>query len=68
MASAKKCDICGALYESPICNDTVRIHLDFGYLGDRHVDLCDVCYGKLCNFVKPTLPKDFSADRQKVRW
>jgi hypothetical protein len=59
MANAKKCDVCGELYECPICNDVVRIHIDCGYLGDKYVDLCDICYGKLCNFVKPTLPKDY---------
>lgn len=55
----EKCDICGKLYESPICNDIVRIHL-----GDRYVDLCDECYDKLCNFVKPTLPKNYSVERK----
>lgn len=65
MANAKKCDICGKLYESPICNDAVRIQIDFGYLGDRYVDLCDYCYGKLCDFVNPTLPKDYSAERKR---
>lgn len=65
MANAKKCDICGNLYELPVCGDEVRIHLDFGYLGDRYVDLCDNCYGRLCDFVKPTLPKDYSVERKK---
>ena len=69
MGNAKKCDICGKLYETPICNDVVGIHLDFGYSGDRYVDLCEDCYGKLCNFVKPTLPKDYSVERKgKERW
>ena len=67
MADAKKCDICGELYEIPICNDVVKIHIDFVYLGDRYVDLCDDCYNKLCNFVKPTLPEDYSVKRLKVR-
>ena len=67
MANAKKCDLCKKLYESPICNDVIRIHLDFGYGYDRYVDLCDDCYGKLCDFVKPTLPKDYSVKRYKVR-
>ena len=65
MANAKKCDICGDLYESPICNDVVRIHLDFGHMGDRYVDLCDPCYRNVCNFIKPTLPKDYSVERRK---
>ena len=65
MANAKKCDKCGKLYELPICNDAIRIKMDFGYLGDRYVDLCDECYGKLCDFVKPTLPKDFSVERKR---
>lgn len=66
MANAKKCDICGQLYENPICNDAVRIHLDFGYGGDIYTDLCDDCYRKLCNFVRPALPKDVSVERK--RW
>ena len=65
MANAKKCDICGDLYELPICNDVVRIHLDFGHMGDRYVDLCDTCYRNVCNFVKPALPKDYSVERRK---
>ena len=65
MANAKKCDLCGKLYESLICNDVVRIHLDFGYTGDRYVDLCDGCYNKLCDFVKPTLPEGYSVERMK---
>lgn len=65
MANAKKCDICGKLYETPICNDVARIHLEFGYMGDRYVDLCDDCYGKLCGFVKPTLPEGYSVERRK---
>lgn len=65
MANAKKCDICGKLYETPRCNDVVRIYMDFEYLGDRSVDLCDDCYNKLCNFVKPTLPKDYLVERAK---
>jgi len=67
MANAKKCDICGKLYELPVCNDAVRIYFDFGYLGDRCVDLCDDCYNKLCNFVKPIIPKGYTEKRQRVR-
>lgn len=65
MASAKKCDICGRLYESPMCNDAVNIHIDCGPYGDICVDLCDSCYNRLCNFVKPALPKDYSTERRK---
>lgn len=65
MANAKKCDVCGIFYDSPRCNDPVRIHLDFGYAGGRYVDLCGGCYDKLCDFVKPTLPKDSSFKRRK---
>lgn len=65
MANAKKCDRCGNLYDRPLCNDVVRIHLDFGYAGDRYVDLCDGCYNKLCDFVRPTLPKDYVVERMK---
>lgn len=61
--NAMKCDICGTFYDRLKCNDAVRIYLDFGYQGDRYVDLCDKCYDKLCNFVKPTLPEGYSAER-----
>lgn len=63
MANAMKCDICGAYYDRLKCNDAVRIYLDFGHRGDRYVDLCDSCYNKLCNFVAPTIPKDYSVER-----
>ena len=66
MADEKKCDICKKLYESPISNDIVRIHLEMGYVGDRYIDLCDDCYDKLCRFVEPTLPKKCSVER--TRW
>lgn len=67
MANAKKCDVCGKLYELPVCNDAVRIHMDFGYLGDRYVDLCDDCYIKLCDFIKPTLPKENDSYKRESR-
>ena len=62
---AKKCDICGTLYESPICKDPVRIHLDFGYSGGCYIDLCSTCYGRLCDFIKPALPKNYSVERRE---
>lgn len=65
MASAKKCDICGAFYEYPVCNDSVRIQLTYGCAADRYVDLCDDCYTKLIEFVKPTLPKNLQYARYK---
>lgn len=65
MANAKKCDVCKKLYETPICNDVVRINIDYGWAGDKYVDLCDSCYDKLCDFIKPTLPENFSAERRK---
>lgn len=66
MANAKKCDVCGKLYESPICNDAIRIRMEFfGYLGDRYADLCDECYNKLCDFIKPALPEGYSVKRLK---
>ena len=65
MANAKKCDICGKLYEPPVCNDAVRIYKDFGYFGDACMDLCDSCYDKLLDFVKPAIPKDYSAERRR---
>ena len=65
MSNAKKCDVCGNFYDSPICNDVVRIHLDFGYQGNRYVDLCDDCYNKLCEFIVPALPEDYSVERRR---
>ena len=29
MANAKKCDRCGKLYEAPMCNDVVKITVDY---------------------------------------
>jgi hypothetical protein len=60
MASAKQCDVCGKFYPTPRFNDSVRICLDLGNYGDRNVDLCNDCYKKLCDFIKPALPKNFS--------
>lgn len=65
MANAKKCDVCKKLYETTICNDAVRIHMDFAWTGGRYVDLCDDCYRKLCDFVKPALPENYSVERRK---
>lgn len=64
MANAKKCDICGTLYDSPICNDAVRIHLDSVYSCGCYIDLCGTCYDRLCDFVKPALPKNYSVKRR----
>ena len=48
MGDAKKCDRCGALYELPMCNDTIQITVDYGYLGGLcKFDLCDKCYEEL---------------------
>ena len=66
MANAKKCNVCGKLYETPIYNDAVRINMDFGYLGSRYADLCSSCYNKLCNFIKPALPEGYSVERKKT--
>lgn len=63
MASAKKCDICGKFYEIPRCNDAIRIKVDAGYPRDWFLDLCDDCYDKLCNFVKPALSEDYPLKR-----
>ena len=65
MANAKKCDVCKKLYETPVCNDPVRIHIDCGPYDNMCVDLCDDCYNKLCDFVKPALPEDYSTERRK---
>lgn len=64
MANAKKCDICSKLYETPICNDVVTVHLDCGPYGDKNVDLCDECYNRLCAMVMPALPKHLSVVRK----
>lgn len=63
--NAKKCDVCGAFYDHPICNDAVRVHLELGHMRDHYVDLCDICYDKLCLFVAPALPNDYSVARYK---
>lgn len=66
MASAKKCDICGKLYETPKCNDVVAIILDTQFYSSRCIDLCDNCYTKLCDFVKPAIPEGCSVERKKM--
>lgn len=64
MADAKKCDMCGAFYDSPICNDMVRVKVVY-HTGCRYLDLCDVCYDKLCLFVAPAIPKNCCVNRYK---
>lgn len=64
MANAKKCDVCGKLYESPVCNDVVRVNIDTGHMYDRCVDLCDECYNRLCAMMMPALPKGLSVVRK----
>lgn len=64
MGNAKKCDRCGTLYESPICNDVVQITVDYGYAGGEcKFDLCDKCYEEL---VKWTDIKNVSTKRTKL--
>lgn len=50
MSGAKKCDICGTLFEMPFIRD-IRINkYSHGY-GDFYLDLCDNCQKKLEDFV-----------------
>lgn len=65
MADAKKCDMCGAFYDSPICNDPVIVKVVYNNTGWHCLDLCDVCYDKLCLFVAPALPKNCCVNRYK---
>ena len=49
--NAKKCDVCGALYEEK-CTQDIRINIYTHPYGDRWVDLCPNCQKKLETFVK----------------
>lgn len=46
MASAKKCDRCGALYEMPV-NPILRIKKDLYPYEPKYIDLCPQCYEEL---------------------
>ena len=52
---AKKCDICGALYELQ-CTPDVRINIYSHPYGDRWLDLCPKCQEKLERFVCVRMP------------
>lgn len=65
MASAKKCDICGKLYEIPEYNDMIRIYFEKNHYNSDFIDLCDDCYKKLCNFAKPAVPEGCSVERKR---
>lgn len=49
--TAKKCDICGTLYEQQ-CTPDVRINIYIHPYGDEWVDLCPRCQGHLEKFVR----------------
>ncbi len=65
MSSARKCDICGKFYEEPICNDVIRIHIQYHSYNGDYIDLCDDCYKKLCDFVKPAIVGDYPVERKR---
>ena len=48
--TAKKCDICGTLYEQQ-CTPDVRININIHQYSDEWVDLCPKCQEKLEKFV-----------------
>ena len=52
---AKKCDICGALYERE-CTPDLRIVTYTHPYGDRWLDLCPKCQEKLERFVCVRMP------------
>ena len=66
MASAKKCDICGKLYEIPrsLC-DVVKVDIDIYPATHNFIDLCDDCYKKLCDFAKPAIPEGILVERKR---
>ena len=51
MASAKKCDRCGGLYEAPICNNEYTITRYIHPFGDSKIDLCPACYSFFVNWL-----------------
>ncbi len=63
MASARKCDICGKFYETPRCNDAIRIYIESNHYNGDYVDLCDDCYKKLCDAVRPAIPEGCPVER-----
>lgn len=47
---AKKCDVCGSLYEQE-CTPDIRVNWYIHPYGDRWIDLCPVCQEKLERFI-----------------
>ena len=52
---AKKCDICGTLYELQ-CTPDVRVNIYSHPYGDRWLDLCPKCQEQLERFVCVRMP------------
>lgn len=65
MADAKKCDICGKFYETPDFNDVIRICMKYHSYNGDYIDLCDDCYKKLCDFVKPAIAEGWCVERNR---
>ncbi len=63
MADAKKCDICGKFYETPGYNDIIRIYSKMDHYDGYYIDLCDDCYKKLCDFIRPAIPEGYPVER-----
>jgi hypothetical protein len=49
--NAKKCDVCGALYERDTVQDVTINKYIHGY-GTERLDLCQVCQQKLEDWIK----------------
>ena len=67
MADAKKCDICGKFYAIPTCSDMIRIYSEMEHYNGDYIDLCDDCYKKLCDFIRPAIPEGCPVERKRLR-
>lgn len=61
---AKKCDVCGTLYEQQ-CTPDVRINVYSHPYGNRWLDLCPKCQEKLERFIGGKSGKSNNRNREE---
>lgn len=50
--NAKKCDVCGKLYETPFATPNITIKKYIHCYGERTYDLCETCQATLEKWLK----------------